>query len=133
MYRFFLLIASLGALSAVAMGAFGAHGLHSTLDEQRLAIYHIGVQYHIWHSLALGLLASILHIHSHTHTHSGIRWIHWAGGCFTTGIVFFSGSLYAYSLSGIRWFGMVTPLGGVAFLLGWMFLAWFAWRLPSHS
>ncbi len=113
------LFAGLGALSAfiaVAAGAFGAHALRARLDPGLLAVFETGARYQMYH--ALGLL--------------GVAWVvtrwpgHWAvlaGWLFLAGTVLFSGSLYALALSGIRWLGAVTPLGGLAFLAGWLCLA----------
>ncbi|HEV2131197.1 MAG TPA: DUF423 domain-containing protein [Longimicrobiaceae bacterium] len=121
MARLFWVLGCTFALLAVAAGAFAAHALRARLAPDLLAIFETGVRYQMYH--ALGLLA--------------VAWAvaHWpgsaatvAGWLFVAGIVVFSGSLYLLSLSGIRWLGAITPLGGVAFLLGWLFLAWAAWR-----
>lgn len=105
------------ALVAVALGAFGAHALRSRLGPDLLATFETGVRYHMYHALGLLLCAWALD-----------RWpspqIGWAGWLFVAGIVLFSGSLYLLTLTGARWWGAVTPLGGVAFLLGWICLAW---------
>lgn len=100
----------------VALGAFGAHALRDQLSAESLAIYQTGVQYQQIHALALlftGLLA--LHLPEE-------RLIRVAGTAFAVGIVLFSGSLYALALSGVRVLGAITPLGGVAFLTGWILL-----------
>lgn len=122
MEKTFLLLASLlGALS-VALGAFGAHGLDGRLSADLLNTYEIGVRYHVYHALALLGVVAVL-----------IRWPEataavWAGWLFVVGIVIFSGSLYILALTGIRWLGAITPIGGVAFVVGWLCLAWTAWR-----
>jgi uncharacterized membrane protein YgdD (TMEM256/DUF423 family) len=122
MEKTFLLLASLlGALS-VALGAFGAHGLEGRLSADLLNTYEIGVRYHVYHALALLGVVAVL-----------IRWPEataavWAGWLFVVGIVIFSGSLYILALTGIRWLGAITPIGGVAFVVGWLCLAWTAWR-----
>jgi uncharacterized membrane protein YgdD (TMEM256/DUF423 family) len=110
---------SLGALSefvAVAAGAFGAHGLRARLTPELLAVFETGARYQMYH--ALGLLAVAW---------AAARWpgglVAWAGWLFVVGTVLFSGSLYALALSGVRWLGAITPLGGVAFLAGWVCLA----------
>lgn len=108
---------ALGALFAglsVAAGAFGAHGLKDQLSPDRLAIFEVGARYQMYHALAL-LAVAILPA-------SRPRDI--AGWAFTLGIVVFSGSLYALTLSGLKWLGAITPVGGVAFLVGWGLLAW---------
>lgn len=113
----------LGAVLAglgVAAGAFGAHALRH-LPDGDLAIYETAVRYQLIHALALLAVALV-----------AAQWpgrlVHVAGWAFVTGVVVFSGSLYALVFSGIRWLGAITPIGGVAFLLGWGVLAWHAWR-----
>jgi uncharacterized membrane protein YgdD (TMEM256/DUF423 family) len=117
---FFVLGGLLGAL-AVAAGAFGGHLLKERLSTELLAIFEVAVRYHMYHALAL----------------LGAGWaaIQWpgpwttaAGYCFAVGIVFFSGSLYVLSLSGVRWLGAITPLGGLAFIAGWLCLVAAAWK-----
>jgi uncharacterized membrane protein YgdD (TMEM256/DUF423 family) len=116
MDRFFATLGSISALIAVAAGAFGAHALRARLSPDLLAVFETGARYQMYH--ALGLL--------------GVAWIAsrspspfalWAGWLFVAGTVLFSGSLYALALSGIRSFGAITPLGGVAFMAGWVCLA----------
>jgi uncharacterized membrane protein YgdD (TMEM256/DUF423 family) len=106
---------------AVALGAFGAHGLRGIVDASRLAVFETAVLYHGWHALALvatGLAAA----------HLGGRWLPVAGWLFLTGILLFSGSLYALTLGAPRWLGPVTPVGGIAFLAAWLTLAAAVWR-----
>lgn len=109
------------ALVAVAAGAFGAHGLEGRVEPELLEVFETGVRHHMWHALALLTAAS-----------AAARWPDplWAaaGGLFAVGIVVFSGSLYALTLTGARWLGAVTPLGGLAFLAGWACAALAAWR-----
>jgi len=117
---FFSVGAVLGALG-VAAGAFGAHGLKGRLTPEMLAVFETGVRYHLIH--ALGLLAVAW---------AATRWasasIRAAGWLFVVGILLFSGSLYAMCLTGVRTLGAITPIGGVAFIAGWLCLAWGAWR-----
>jgi uncharacterized membrane protein YgdD (TMEM256/DUF423 family) len=117
MERTFLALGSILALLAVGLGAFGAHGLRGRLAPEMLDVFETGVRYHMYH--ALGLLA--------------VAWAcsRWpatpptaAGWLFVAGIAVFSGSLYLLALTGQRWLGAFTPLGGLAFLLGWAVLAW---------
>jgi uncharacterized membrane protein YgdD (TMEM256/DUF423 family) len=109
--------ASVAATIAVALGAFGAHGLRSRLTPDLLAIFETGVRYHMYHALALvGVSVAVAQWRESI-------WPAAAGWLFVAGIVVFSGSLYLLALSGQRWLGAITPLGGVAFLLGWMTLA----------
>lgn len=115
--RLFGLLGSLFALLAVALGAFGAHGLKARLTPEDLATFETGARYQMYHALALLLVALFLARGGH-----GAGQL--AGWSFTAGIVLFSGSLYLLVLTGARWLGAVTPLGGLAFLLGWAVLAW---------
>lgn len=108
-------LGSVFALLAVGLGAFGAHALRSRLEPDLQAIYETGVRYHFYHALALFVVAWLAETR-------GSAWTTAAGWAFTVGIALFSGSLYALSLSGLRWLGAVTPFGGVAFLAGWMLL-----------
>lgn len=122
MDRLFFFLGSLLAGLSVAFGAFGAHGLRDRIDASRLANFETGARYQMYHALALLAVAWALS-----------RWPNLnlpviAGWCFVAGIVLFSGSLYGMSLTGQRWLGAVTPLGGVAFLAGWACLALAAWR-----
>ncbi len=121
MARLFWVLGCIFAMLAVAAGAFGAHALRARLAPDLLAIFETGVRYQMYH--ALGLLAA-----AWVATHSPGTAVTVAGWLFVAGIAIFSGSLYVLSLSGIRWLGAITPLGGVAFLAGWLFLAWSAWR-----
>lgn len=106
------LLAGIAGASAVLFGAFGAHALRGTLDADQRELWHTAVQYHFWHALALAVAAW---------TGQGR-----AGRCaviaFALGIVLFSGSLYALALGAQRWVGIVTPFGGVAFIVGWIAL-----------
>ncbi len=111
---------ALGAISmfiAIAAGAFGAHSLKQILSLEMLVVYRTAVEYQIYHSLGLilvGLLPSCKN-------HLGISVSGWL---MLVGIVIFSGSLYTLSLSGIRWLGAITPMGGLCFLAAWLNLAW---------
>jgi uncharacterized membrane protein YgdD (TMEM256/DUF423 family) len=113
------LFIGLGALSAfisVAAGAFGAHALKQVLDADMLSIYHTAVEYQFFHSIGL-MFIGILHKTSSRHCHMIAAW------AMLTGIVVFCGSLYALSLTGIKSLGMITPIGGVGFLVAWLALA----------
>lgn len=116
MDRLFFTIGSVSAFLGVALGAFAAHGLKSRLSAEMFAIFEVGVRYQMYH--ALGLLAVAW---------ACSRWpgnlTHWSGWLFVAGIVIFSGSLYVLSLTGVRGIGAITPLGGLAFLAGWLCLA----------
>lgn len=115
--KLFLVVGALAAMLAVVLGAFGAHALRARLTPDLLAIYNTGVQYHFWHALGL-LVIGIVAIQ----LPSSIV-LKWAGWLMLAGIVIFSGSLYVLALSGVRWLGAITPIGGVAFILGWLLLA----------
>jgi len=118
MNNLFLVLAGVNGFIAVSLGAFAAHGLKSMLGPDLLATFQTGVQYHMYHSLAL-LAVGILVLQFPAQT--GLRI---AGFLFLAGIIIFSGSLYVLALSGIRWLGAITPIGGVAFLASWALLAW---------
>ena len=123
MTRIFLAIASaLGGISVI-LGAFATHGLKDKLSERALEIWETGTKYQMYHALALILVALLL---SRLSTESTALVV--AGYAFIVGILLFSGSLYALSLSGIKWLGAITPLGGVAFIIGWSALAVAAWE-----
>ena len=115
MDRTFLLLGSVAGFIGVALGAFGAHGLRARLSPEMLAVFETGVRYQMYHALAILLVAL-----------AAARFDGWlvraAGWSFVLGIVLFSGSLYALALSGMTRLGIVTPLGGLAFLAGWVFL-----------
>jgi uncharacterized membrane protein YgdD (TMEM256/DUF423 family) len=125
MNNLFLVLASANGFLAVSLGAFAAHGLKNTLSADLLNIFQIGVQYHMYHALAL-LAVGVLSVYFPTQT--GLRI---AGYLFLAGIIIFSGSLYVLALTGIRWLGAITPLGGIAFLAGWALLAWSMARTQS--
>ena len=117
MDRLFFGLGCISAFVAVALGAFGAHGLRARIVPDMLLTFEIGVRYQMYHALALlavGAIAPRL---------SGGA-VHAAGWLFVAGTVIFSGSLYLLAISGWRWFGMITPLGGLCFLAGWTVLGW---------
>lgn len=114
----FLLLAALAGFTGVAMGAFGAHGLKHMLPEHYLEVYKTAVNYQMWHALLLALLSVL----------PEQRLLNWAGWCLVAGILLFSGSLYVLAISKIGWLGMITPFGGVAFLLAWALLGYAAFQ-----
>ncbi len=115
-----MLIGSVSAFLGVAFGAFGAHGLRSRLSPEMLAVFETGVRYQMYHALALLLVAVAIG------RFGDARWLVIGGWFFVAGIVLFSGTLYALALTGVGILGAVTPLGGLAFLIGWACLALFA-------
>lgn len=121
MDRLFFGLGASSAFLAVAAGAFGAHALRARLAPDLLAVFETAARYQMYH--ALGLLAVAW---------AASRWpgslAGWAGWLFVAGTLLFSGSLYALALTGVRWLGAITPLGGVAFLAGWGCLAMLAFR-----
>jgi uncharacterized membrane protein YgdD (TMEM256/DUF423 family) len=121
--RLFIALGAFFALTSVAMGAFGAHALSTRLTPDRLAIYETAARYQLYH--AFGLIAVGL---------VNARWSDIAnasGWSFVVGIIVFSGSLYALALGAPRWFGAITPIGGLAFMIGWGLLAWRVMQVRS--
>lgn len=117
MPKLFLFAGSVSAALAVILGAFGAHALKSRLSAESLAAYQTGVQYHMFHSLGL-LIVGILAERS-----GKPGMVAYSGWAMLAGIVLFSGSLYALSTTGIRSIGMITPIGGILFIVSWVILA----------
>ena len=111
-----IILGSLNAMLAVILGAFGAHGLKSRLTEEMLAVYQTGVQYHFYHSLGLILIGVI------AWQMPGSIWLKWSAWIMLAGIILFSGSLYTLALTNLRWLGMITPIGGTAFIIAWLLL-----------
>ena len=115
---FFIIAGAVNAAIAVAFGAFGAHALKEKLSEHYLAIWETAVQYQMFHALALiavGILMS-------PSLFGSVTQLSWAGYLILAGIIIFSGSLYVLSLTGIGILGAITPIGGVAFIAGWIML-----------
>ena len=116
MNRLLVAIGAINAALAVAAGAFAAHGLRARLEPRALEVFETGARYHMYHALAIiaaGLVAARV-----------------PGWLFLAGIVLFSGSLYALALSDVKVLGAITPLGGLAFLVGWVWLAVSVLRRP---
>ena len=122
MTKLFLSIAAILAGLSVAGGAFASHALKEKLSDRALEIFETGSKYQMYHALALLAIGLLL-----SRSEVAPTLLNTAGFAFIAGIVLFSGSLYALSLSGIKWLGAITPLGGVAFLVGWGCLALAAW------
>ena len=122
MPRLFLAAGALSAFLAVAAGAFGAHALKQKLSPDALGIFETGARYQMYHALALLCVAWAIERFPDSGTLPA------AGICFVVGTVLFTGSLYLLAWTGVKWLGAVTPLGGVAFLVGWACLAVGAWR-----
>jgi len=119
--RHCLVVAALALAGAVVLGAFGAHALRGRLDPDALAIYQTAVQYHFWHALGMLGVGALM-----------LQWptsgrLGWVAGLLLAGLVLFCGTLYALALTGATWLGMVTPIGGLAFIAAWLVLASVAW------
>ena len=117
MDRFFFASGAVAGFVAVALGAFGAHSLRTRLSPEMLDIFETAVRYQMYHALALMAVAWAMSRWPEAHLHS-------AGWAFIVGIVVFSGSLYLLSVTGMRWLGAITPIGGLALLAGWAILVW---------
>ncbi len=122
MAKLFITLAALSGMLAVVFGAFGAHALKGRLDDYALGVFETAVQYHFYHSLAL-LAVGIVAL-----SQPNALLLRSSGWLFAIGLVVFSGSLYVLSLTGVRWLGAVTPIGGLAFIAGWACLAAAAWK-----
>ncbi len=123
MFKTFLVLGSVNAFLSVALGAFGAHVLKPKLTASgMMSVYETGVHYHMMHALGLILIAVL------SDKLGSASLVSWAGWLLFTGIVLFSGSLYALSVSGVKGLGAITPIGGVSFLLGWALVAVAAWK-----
>lgn len=123
--KVFLILGAVNALIAVVLGAFGAHALKTRLSAELMAVYQTGIHYHLIHALGLllvGLLATQL---------PASAYLRWSGWLMLAGIALFSGSLYALSVTGLRWLGAITPVGGLAFILAWVLFVMAALKAPS--
>jgi len=114
--KIFLALGSVNAMLAVVLGAFGAHGLKGRLGQDMLSVYQTGVQYHFYHALGLLFVGLVLR-----QSPSSVL-LKWSGWLMFTGIIFFSGSLYLLALTHHTGLGMITPLGGMAFILAWLMM-----------
>ncbi len=118
----FLFLSALCGLTGVMMGAFGAHGLKAIMSAEMMAVYKTAVDYQMWHALGLGLVA-VFRLQSPESDH-----LKWAGWLMFSGIVLFSGSLYLLAILSAKWLGMITPIGGVCFILGWGYVLMFSYK-----
>lgn len=115
--KVFLFAGAIGAGLSVILGAFAAHGLKSQLSEYLLGVFQTGVQYQMYHSLAL-ILLYLLYRYFDSHL------LVWSAAFMLAGMVMFSGSLYALALTQVKWFGPITPMGGLCFIIGWGLLVY---------
>ncbi|MEQ8627151.1 DUF423 domain-containing protein [Ekhidna sp.] len=116
MHKLFLIISSISGMLSVALGAFGAHALKDKLQSDgTLDTYQTAVQYQFYHTLALLAITLLM-------TKYESQWLNYAGYSMTFGILIFSGSLYVLCFTGMKWMGAITPIGGLLFIAGWLFL-----------
>ena len=127
MHPIFLFLSTVSAFLAVTMGAFGAHALKAILSPEMLTVYKTAVTYQMWHAVGLGLMAIL------RQQNPDARLIIYAGWLMFAGITLFSGSLYLLSLSGVRWLGMITPIGGLCFLSAWLLVIIFSFKACKTS
>lgn len=115
---FYLIAGAINAVIGVALGAFGAHGLEGKVEDKYLKVWETGVEYHMYHALALLIVGVLMSSSLFGET----TMLKWAGNLFIAGIICFSGSLYVTTLAGggLGKFGLITPLGGVLFMIGWI-------------
>lgn len=121
MSKTIIMTASVFLALAVAIGAFGAHGLKSHLSTEMLTTYKTGVEYHFYHALGL-LLVGVLAVYM-----PSVQ-LKWSAIFLGAGIILFSGSLYVLAITGIKWIGAITPLGGLSFIAGWILLFVAVWK-----
>jgi uncharacterized membrane protein YgdD (TMEM256/DUF423 family) len=124
--NFWLIIGAIGAALAVSTGAFGAHILEPIISATNFITYQKAVRYQMYHSFGLIIIALLP-------SNALKKPLQIAGWCFLLGIILFSGSLYLIVFTGLREFGAITPVGGVAFVLGWIFLAFSGIRTNSEK
>jgi len=125
MSKLFLILGSINGAAAVCMGAFGAHFLKTKISEDMLSVFQTAVQYHFYHSLGL-MIIGILANYSKPEKYLGI-----SGWMMFIGIILFSGSLYVLSTTTTRWIGIITPFGGLAFIISWLLIAISVWKWSS--
>jgi uncharacterized membrane protein YgdD (TMEM256/DUF423 family) len=122
-----LLLGTICAFAGVAFGAFGAHGLKAIISPEMLTVYQTGVTYQMWHALGL-ILVALLQQQS-----PAAKLLIWASHLMFIGIVLFSGSLYALAILDIKALGIITPFGGVCFLIAWVLVAVYAIKKKTHN
>ncbi len=113
MSKAILMTASAFLVLAVVIGAFGAHALKPKLTDELMQVYKTGVEYHFYHALGL-LLVGVLSVYMPSNL------LNWSAFLLAMGIFIFSGSLYVLAITGIRWIGAITPIGGLSFIAGWV-------------
>ncbi|MGR5219673.1 DUF423 domain-containing protein [Vibrio parahaemolyticus] len=128
--RTLVMIAAMSGLVSVSLGAFAAHGLKHTLSPYLIGVFETGVTYQFIHTLGILLCALLATV---TSGKIAQKAFHRAAICFIIGILFFSGSLYSLALTGVKWFGPVTPMGGVMFMVGWGYLAYAGYQMTDNT
>lgn len=118
MAKIFIVTGAFAGLLAVVLGAFGAHALRGRIEETQISAFNTGAQYQMYHALALLAVGVLLYLFP---AQAALKW---SGGFFVLGMLLFSGSLYALALIQASWFGPITPIGGLAFMAGWLCLAY---------
>ena len=118
----FLVLGALLGAAAVVLGAFGAHALKGRLAADAMAVYRTAVEYHFYHAIGLALIGAVAMRLPDSAVLASAGW------AMLAGVVLFSGSLYVLAVTGVRWLGAVTPVGGLAFIMAWLLFAWAAWR-----
>ena len=118
--RIMIAVGAVSAMVAVGAGAFGADLLRDRLSEDLLTVFETGARYQMYHALAMVMVGVVMS------RGAGAPAI-WAGWLFIVGSIIFSGSLYALAITGARWWGAITPIGGICFILGWAMFAWSIW------
>ncbi len=118
MHKWIIISGAGFALTSVMLGAFAAHGLKSRLDDYALGIFQTAAQYQMTHGLALILCG--LFAYQLNQSQTNVFWVNASAICFIIGILFFSGSLYGLAMTGQKWLGPITPIGGLLFILGWI-------------
>ncbi len=121
MSKAILMTASVFLVLAVVIGAFGSHALKPRLSEELMQVYKTGVEYHFYHALGL-LLVGVLSVYMPSNL------LNWSALFLAMGILIFSGSLYVLAITGIRWIGAITPIGGLSFIAGWVLLFVAVWK-----
>ena len=116
MSKLFIIIGAINAMLVVILGAFGAHGLKAKLSFEMMAVYQTGVQYHFYHAIGL-ILIGVIAFHL-----PASAFLKWSGWIMLVGIILFSGSLYILALNKTLWLGVITPIGGIAFIVSWLLL-----------
>ncbi len=124
--RIMIAVGAVSAMVAVGAGSFGAHFLRTRLSDELLTVFETGARYQMYHALALVAVGLVLS------RGAGVPAV-WAGWLFIVGSIIFSGSLYALAITGARWWGAITPVGGVCFILGWAVFAWSIWAPEAQQ